>query len=65
MGKYIVARENGRVIPKEDKIFGINKLAKEMIAEKGKDAVVNATIGSLLDDQGNVLAKKPTLIGDE
>ena len=55
MGKYILARENGRNIPKEDKIFGINKLAKEMIAEKGRDAVVNATIGSLLDDQGNLV----------
>ena len=55
MTKYIIAKQNGRNIPLEDKIFGINRLAKEMIAEKGKDAVVNATVGSLLDDQGNLV----------
>lgn len=52
---YILARENGRVIPKEDKIFGISRRAKAAIAEKGKDAVVNATIGALLDDDGNLI----------
>ena len=52
---YILARENGRAIPKEDKIFGISRRAKAAIAEKGKDAVVNATIGALLDDDGNLI----------
>jgi aromatic-amino-acid transaminase len=55
MTKYVMAKQNGRNIPLEDKIFGINRLAKEMIEEKGKDAVVNATVGSLLDDQGNLV----------
>lgn len=55
MGKYIIAKENGRSIPLEDKIFGISRQAKEMIAEKGADAVVNATIGSLLDDEGKLV----------
>ena len=55
MAKYILAKENQRTIPLEDKIFGISRLAKEMIKEKGADAVVNATIGSLLDDQGDLV----------
>lgn len=55
MAKYILARQNGRVIPKEDKIFGISNRAKKMIAEKGADKVINATIGSLLDDNGKLV----------
>lgn len=55
MTQFIMARQNGRTIPKEDKIFGISRQAKEMIQERGKDAVVNATIGSLLDDGGNLV----------
>lgn len=55
MAEYILAAANGRNIPTEDKIFGISNRAKAMIAEKGKDAVVNATIGALLDDQGELM----------
>ena len=51
----IFACENGRKIPKEDKIFGINARAKKMIQEKGRENVVNATIGALLDDDGNLI----------
>ena len=40
---------------KEDKIFGISSRAKAMIAEKGADNVINATIGSLLDDKGELV----------
>ena len=50
----ILAQENNRVIPKEDKIFALNSMAKQMIAEKGNDAVVNATIGALLLDNGDL-----------
>ena len=53
MEEMIFASEQGRVIPKEDKIFGINNRAKAMIAEEGKEKVVNATIGALLDDDGD------------
>lgn len=53
--KYILARENGRNIPQEDKIFGISTRAKEAIKEKGADKVVNATIGALLDDDGELV----------
>lgn len=52
---YKMAEANNRVIPVEDKIFGINQKAKEMAAREGADKVVNATIGSLLDDEGNLV----------
>ena len=55
MGKYIMAEQNGRLIPDEDVIFGINKRANQMIQERGADKVVNATIGMLLDDDGNLM----------
>ena len=42
-------------LPKEDKIFGISNRAKAMIAKEGKDKVVNATIGALLDDNGELI----------
>ena len=51
----IFAQENGRIILKEDPIFGINARAKAMIKERGKENVVNGTIGSLLDDDGNLI----------
>lgn len=50
-----MAAYNGRDIPKEDKVFAASGRAKAMIAERGKDAVINATIGSLLDDEGNLV----------
>lgn len=55
MTEYIAALQNGRNVPKEDKIFGISSRAKAMAAEKGDEAVVNATIGTLLDDEGNLM----------
>jgi aromatic-amino-acid transaminase len=55
MSNYKMAEANNRVIPVEDKIFGINQKAKEMAAQAGADKVVNATIGSLLDDDGNLV----------
>lgn len=55
MSNYKMAEANNRVIPVEDKIFGINQKAKEMAAREGADKVVNATIGSLLDDDGNLV----------
>lgn len=55
MAEMIFAAKQNRNIPKEDKIFGISNRAKRMIAEKGKDKVVNATIGALLDDNGELM----------
>jgi len=57
----IFAQENGRQMPKEDKIFAISGRAKAMIAKKGKDAVINATIGSLLDDNGDLVVLSSVL----
>ena len=55
MSSYKMAEANNRVIPVEDKIFGINQKAKEMAVQVGADKVINATIGSLLDDDGNLV----------
>ncbi len=55
MSEYIMAVQNGRNVPKEDKIFGISNRAKAMIAEKGPEAVINATIGALLNDDGELM----------
>ena len=55
MSEFKMAVQQGRNIPKEDKIFGISSRANRMIAEKGKEAVVNATIGALLDDDGKLM----------
>ena len=55
MAEFIMAAQNGRNIPTEDKIFGISRRANEMIDEKGPDAVVNATIGALLNDDGDLI----------
>ncbi len=55
MSKYILAQDNGRVIPLEDKIFALNGRAKALAAKIGKENVINATIGSLLDDDGNLV----------
>lgn len=56
MGKSeSMAAMNGRIVPKEDKIFGVSSRAKEAIEKFGHDAVVNATVGTLLDDDGKVM----------
>ena len=49
---------NGRNIPKEDKVFAASGRAKAMIAERGKGAVINATIGSMLTDDGQLAVLK-------
>ncbi len=53
--KRSMAALNGRTVPQEDKIFGISVRAKKAEAEFGKDAVVNATIGALLSDDGELI----------
>lgn len=55
MSKYIMAVENQRTISGEDKIFGINKMAQDMAKRVGKGKVANATVGSLLDDDGKLI----------
>ena len=51
----IFVKENGRTIPVADKVFALSGRAKAAIAKKGKDAVVNATVGALLDDNGDLV----------
>ena len=48
-------KENNRTIPVEDKVFALSGRAKAAIAKKGKDAVINATVGALLDDNGDLV----------
>jgi aromatic-amino-acid transaminase len=55
MSKYILAQDNGRIIPLEDKIFALNGRAKALANKIGNDKVINATIGSLLDDDGKLV----------
>lgn len=55
MGDYILAESNGRKIPERDVIFGISSMANERAAKEGRDRVINGTIGSLLDDDGNLM----------
>lgn len=59
--EMIFAQENNRKMPKEDKIFAISGKAKAMIQEKGKEAVVNATIGALLDDNSDLVVLSSVL----
>ena len=54
----IFVRENGRTIPKEDKIFGISNRAKEAAAKYGKDNVINGVVGALVDDEGKLIVLK-------
>ena len=55
MAEMIFASQNGRNIPREDKIFGISNRAKARVGREGKDKVVNATIGALLNDDGKLI----------
>ena len=44
-----------------DNVFKIVSLANDAIAEKGKENIVNATIGSLYDEEGNLVALHTSL----
>lgn len=50
-----MATFNGRDIPEEDRNFAASGRAKAAIAVKGKDAVVNATVGALYDDEAELV----------
>ena len=56
MKKFI--RENIDHQPIVDNVFKIVSLANDAIAKKGKENIVNATIGSLYDEDGNLLFKR-------
>ena len=50
-----MAAFNGRDIPERDRNFTAVGNAKAAIAKKGKEAVVNATVGALYDDDANLV----------
>ena len=55
MGKDIIA-DHARWPRLEDEIFKVNKECKEAIKEKGRDRVIDSTLGTLIDDNGNLVA---------
>ena len=55
MSEKSMAAYNGREIPKEDKNFAASGKANAAIAEKGREAVINATVGALYDDEGRLV----------
>ncbi len=55
MSELIFAAQQGRKIPKEDKIFAISNRAKATIAKEGRENVINATVGALMDDEGKLI----------
>ena len=50
-----MAAFNGREIPKEDKVFAQSGKALDAVAKYGKADVINATVGALYDDAGDLL----------
>ncbi len=59
----IMAEANGRTIGKPDKLFGVSSLAKQRIAEAGKENVIDATIGVLLTDEGKLAVLSSVIEG--
>ena len=55
MKSKLMAAYNGREIPREDKVFASVARAKAAKEEKGKEAVFDATAGTLKDDDGNLV----------
>lgn len=55
MGKDIIA-DHARWPKIEDEIFRVNKECKKAIKEKGRDNVIDSTLGTLIDDDGNLIA---------
>ena len=46
---------NGREIPKEDKVFAASGKALDAVSKYGPAEVINATVGALYDDEGQLL----------
>lgn len=55
VGKDIIA-DHARWPRLEDEIFKVNKECKEAIKEKGRDKIIDSTLGTLIDDNGNLVA---------
>ncbi|MDU2354743.1 MAG: aminotransferase class I/II-fold pyridoxal phosphate-dependent enzyme, partial [Anaerococcus sp.] len=55
MGKDIIA-DHARWPRLEDEIFKVSEECKRAIKEKGRDKIINSTLGTLIDDDGNLIA---------
>ena len=55
MGKDIIA-DHARYPKLEDAIFKVSGECKKAIKEKGRDNIINSTLGTLIDDDGNLVA---------
>ena len=55
MAKDIIA-DHARWPELKDAIFNISKECKEAIDKKGRDKVIDSTLGTLIDDDGNIIA---------
>ena len=53
-----MAAYNGREIPKEDKVFAASGKALDAVSKYGPADVINATVGALYDDEGQLLVLK-------
>lgn len=53
-----MAAYNGREIPKEDKVFAASGAALEAVEKYGPEKVINATVGALYDDSGELIVLK-------
>ena len=53
-----MAAYNGREIPKEDKVFAASGAALDAVSKYGPAEVINATVGALYDDEGQLLVLK-------
>ncbi len=51
-------KKNLNTNPLTDTVFAVARLAKEEIKKLGSDHVINATVGSLIDDEGELVAFK-------
>ena len=53
-----MAAYNGREIPKEDKVFAASGKALDAVSKYGPAEVINATVGALYDDEGQLIVLK-------
>ena len=53
-----MAAYNGREIPEEDRAFAASERALDAVRKYGKAGVINATVGALYDDEGDLVVFK-------
>lgn len=63
MEKLVFAQYNNRELSFADKIFGIAGKAGEAAAKVGKENIIDATIGALIDDNGELIVFESVVEG--